>query len=221
MTIIRSPLLTRSIIILFLLAFALIAAFPVLAVDSTGTGKIKRDEVRQKVEEKRQIAQQRLETTRSEVASRAAALREKLQNFKNKIKANLVEKISNVLNRINQNQTTQMQKHLDKMSSMVTRLENRVNEATAGANTASASAAVNNAEAAVASASTAVANQAKMDYTLNISTESAARADTKAARDKLRDDLMSVRRLVIEAKQAVANAIRTVAQSLGGIKSGQ
>lgn len=215
-----AALIKRSIIILFLALISLIVTQNVAAVESSPGSKIRRDEVREKVEEKRLMAQERIEAKRDEIASKAAALRERLQTFKDKLKATVVQRVSDTLNRINKKQTEQMQKHLDKMSSMVTRLENRVNEATSS-NTASASAALNNAKATISSASAAVAAQMAKDYTITISTESAARADSKQARDRLHSDLRSVRGLVIDAKQAVANAIRVIATSLGGIKSGR
>lgn len=216
-----SLIIKRSIIILFVAAAYFLITQPVNGMESTPTSNIKKDTVRGKVEEKRLMAQERIEVKRTEIASRAAALREKLQTFRDKLKAQIVQKVSDTLNRINKKQTEQMQKHLDKMSSMVTRLEKRVNEATGSSNTASASAAVSNAKSAIASASTAVAVQMANDYTINISTESAARVESKQARDRLHNDLRSVRRLVIDAKKAVSNAIRIIATSLGGIKSGQ
>lgn len=208
---INASLLKKIFVTLLLAIATLVLSYPVLAVDATQTGVTKRESIQQRINEKR-----------AEIASKAAILREKLQNFRDKIKAATVQRISDTLNRINQNQTGQMQKHLDKMSGMITRLESRVAEASgAGQNIASASGAVNDAKEAIASASAAVTAQAGMDYTISVSSESAVRVDAKQQRDRLHNDLKSVRQLVINAKQAVAKTIMTVAKTLGGVKSGR
>lgn len=195
---------------------------PVLAEDSTPAGSTNKERAQIRVTDKKQLAQQNLDIRKQTIASKAAMLKERLQGFKNKLKATLVEKISDTLNRINSNRTAMLQKHLDKMSEIMVKLESRAKEASgSGKNTASASAAINDAKRAIASTSAAVVTQSQMDYTVSISTESAARIESKVTRDKLQTDLRSVRMLVIETKQKVANAIRSVAQTLGGIKSGQ
>ena len=156
------------------------------------------------------------------IATRAAQLKAKLQQFKDQVKAKIVEKINATLARINQNQTDQMKKHLDKMSGILTKVESRVNEASSsGQSTASASAAIATAKEAIASASAAITVQAGMDYTIQVSSESAVRADAKLARDKLHGDLKNVRLLVIGAKQSVAKAIMIAATTLKGVKLGQ
>src|SRR3989344_862832 len=222
MTVIGFSLLKKIFTVLFLITATLVLSYPALAIDSTQAGVTKSNSLRQNLEQKKLTDQQRLSEKRAEIASKAAILKERLQNFKDKIKAATVQRISDTLNKINQNQTTQMQKHLDKMSGMVTRLESRINEAPgAGQSTASASAALNDAKQAIASASAAVTTQAGMDYTISVSSESAVRADSKQSRDKLHNDLKSVRQLVINAKQAVAKTIMTVAKTLGGVKSGR
>lgn len=126
-------------------------------------------------------------------ATRAAALKEKLKNFRDQKKASAAARISENLNRINDKQTSQMLKHLDKMTSILGRLK---------------VASKTNAESKIASSAAAVKAQADNDYTLTISSETKAREEAQALRQKLHTDLRAVRQLVIEAKQAVAAAIR-------------
>lgn len=207
----------------------LILSFAVLATDTTSPSATRREQIQTRIEDKRAQLQTRrenlatrLEERRAEIASRAAQLRTRLGQFRDQVKAKIVERINTVLDQINQRQTQQMKKHLDKMSELLAKVENRVNEASSsGQNTASASAAVTNAKEAIASASTAVDEQMGNDYTIEVSTESAVRKDAKEARDALHQDLREVRSLVIAAKQAVANAIRVTAQTLKGLKIGQ
>ena len=209
-------------------ALFLVLSFSALAKDATPTTSA-RDETQTRIEDKRaqlevrrENIQSKLEMRRAEIASKAAQLRQRLQQFKDQTKALLVDRINTVLDQINQRQTQQMKKHLEKMSAILDRVEERVNEATtSGQNTASASAAINDANEAIASASAAVDEQMAMDYTIAVSTESAVRVDAKKARDALHQDLRDVRSLVIAAKQAVANAIKVTATTLKGLKIGQ
>ncbi|MBI2020646.1 hypothetical protein HYS94_04480 [Candidatus Daviesbacteria bacterium] len=102
-----------------------------------------------------------------------------------------------------------MKKHLEKMNIILGKLEDRVNSNSPDIkNTSLAQDAIASASAAIASASAAVDAQAANDYTLVITSESTVRTEAQAMRQKLHDDLQIVRRLVIAAKQAVANAIR-------------
>lgn len=105
-----------------------------------------------------------------------------------------------------------MTKHLERMSQLLDKLENR--------NPQAARTGIARARDAIASASAAVNVQADKDYTLQLTTESKIRADSQNQRQKLHDDLKAVRLLVIEAKQAVGNAIRT-AKSGKPVKEGK
>lgn len=147
----------------------LMVAYPVLAQDAT-TGA----------------------TRKEKVATREAALKAKLERFKDKTKAQVVDRINTNLNRINQKQTAQMLKHLDKMSTILGKLE----------------ADVTTTKEAIATATAAVKLQAEKDYTIAISSEKTVKKDAQKTREQLHNDLKVVRVQVIDAKQAVANAIR-------------
>ena len=77
--------------------------------------------------------------------------------------------------------------------------------------------AIANARAAIATAEAAVNAQALKDYTINVTTEGRIHTDAKASRDSLHNDLQSVMKLVVTAKQSVAAAIQSVAV-YGGFK---
>lgn len=204
---------------------------PVFAQDATPTstrrerGEERREERREqfatRTAERREAIQDRLAEHREQLASRAAELKARLAAFKDRRKAALVEKISNVLNKINEKRTNAMRRHLEKMSELLGKLVDRVaNKGGQGKDTSQVDSAIASASAAIASASAAVDAQALKDYTITISSESAARVNAKVARDKLHTDLQAVRKLVVAAKQAVANAIRVAATTLGGIGEG-
>lgn len=147
--------------------------------------------------------------TRQEVnASKTAQLKTKLQAFKNQQKAGIIQKISDNLNKINANRTGQMLKNLDSMTVIL----NKISKNTADS---SASATITSASVKITTAKDAVTNQTKKDYTVLVTLETKAKVDSKTMRDQLATDLQSTRKLVIDAKQAVADAIQTVKSQRG------
>lgn len=175
-----------------------------------------------KIKERTEERKVRQEEKKQRIASKTAELKVRFTEFKDKRKAALAEKINNSLNTVNDRQTAAMQKHLEKMEELLTKLEERVNnKAAEGKDISSASAAIARSAASIASAKSAVSAQADKDYAIAVSTESAVRIDAKEARDQLHTDLKAVRELVVEAKQSLANAIRVAATTLGGIGDGK
>ncbi|MBI2196655.1 hypothetical protein HYU45_03515 [Candidatus Daviesbacteria bacterium] len=191
---------------------------PAIALDSTASAPIKsgpavrpvlKKEATQKIETRREDVEAKVAAARDKIASRAAALKTRLQAFKDQKKAQITERVNTNLNNINQSQTTKMQKHLDKMSEILNKLEARVNQNKPDIkDPAKAEEAIASARATIATASAAVSAQALKDYTISVSSESRVRLDAKLQRDKMHTDLRTVRKAVIDAKQAVANAIR-------------
>lgn len=178
------------------LLFAVLLVNPVLAENP-------------RIDAKTQKLENRIEDIRAKIASKEAALKARLQKFKNKRKAEITERISTNLNKINKNRTEEILRHLDKMSTILDKLEARVNQGKPDIkDPAKAKTAIAAARDAIASASAAVGAQVAKDYTLTGSSEAAIRTEAKAARDKLHADLQAVRKLSIAAKQAVGNAIR-------------
>lgn len=144
------------------------------------------------------LIQQKIENKKEKIASRTAILRSKLQNFRDVKKAAAAERIDANLATINRNQTSQMQRHLSDMGRILDKLEGRVGQ----------TAAITTARTTIASASAAVLAQSEKDYTITVTSEARIKVDAKKQRDALHADLLSVRKMVIEAKQSVANAIR-------------
>lgn len=136
------------------------------------------------------------------IASKEAVLKAKLDAFKDKRKAEIAQRVSSNLNKINAKRTEQMTKNLQVMTNILGRLESK-------ATGASASAEIAKAKDAIASAQSAVTAQSEKDYTVTVTTENKIRVDTKAKRDQLMKDLQATRKLVIDAKQSLANAIRS------------
>lgn len=195
--------------ILVSILLLLLLAYPATALESTPAAK--RPVIKQKIENRQEL-----------IASKVAALKTKLQNFKDQKKAQATERISNNLNQINVSQTNKMQKHLGVMSNILDKLEARVNQAAPDIkDPAKAKAAIETARTAISSASAKVTSQAQKDYIIQVSSESRVRADAKKQRDQLQKDLKLVRQSVVDAKQSVANAIRVAKSAKEATNSGQ
>lgn len=197
----------KSVFIVLGLALFLATGCTVYAQDSTKSAISPKNNLQQKA----QLSKARFE-------ERQAALKEKLKEFKDKRKANLAEKISNNLNRINEKRTSQMAKFLDNTERILNRLAERVDRAnSAGKDTTTTKGAITQARDAIKVARNAVSAQKDKDYTITVNNETTIKTDAKATRDRLHTDLQVVRKLVIDAKQAVANAIKVAATTLGGV----
>lgn len=153
--------------------------------------------------------EKQIETMKEKLASRAAVLKTRLQTFRDKKKAEIAERVNINLNQKNQEQTAQMQKHLDKMSEILNKLEIKVNKGTQDIkDPAAAKTAITAARVTIATASAAVSIQAQKDYTIQVTSEARIKVDVKTQRDKLHTDLVAIRKTVIDAKQSVANVIK-------------
>ncbi len=217
------------------ICFVLLASLvikPLFAQDSTTSATSnKKDLIQQRIETRKEDVQTRIETRKENVqarvasreanikqkiadrkekiASRQAALKEKLQTFKDKRKAEIAERINTNLNRINTNQTDQMLKHLNTMSTILDKLENQVNQGNPSIKDPDATkAAIAEARDMVANATATAQGQAANDYTIQVTSESKVKADAQTQRTQLFNDLKALRQQVIEAKQKVADAIR-------------
>lgn len=180
--------------------FLLFTASPVFALNLSDT--------REEKTTKQGTKENRIAVMREKQASREASLQAKLQTFRDKKKATAAARINENLNRINDKQTGQMQKHLDKMTTLLNKLEDRVSQDRPDIkDPVVAKSAIEVARATIASTSAAVTAQAAKDYTITVTSEARIKIDTKTTRDRLHADLLALRKLVIEAKQSVANAI--------------
>ena len=231
--------LTNLAVIIFytLLAFLLIK--PLFAQDSTiSATSDKKILIQQKIEARKEAVQAKVETSKEKVqiriaskeanikqkiedrkekiASRHAALKEKLQTFKDKKKAEIAETVNTNLNRINTNQTDRMLKHLNTISTILDKVENLVNQGNSSIKDPDATrVAIEDARIMIISTSDVVTEQSGKDYTIELTSESKVKADAQTQRKKLHNDLLAVRKLVIESKQKVTEVIRTAKAEKG------
>lgn len=217
-------MITKSAIII-LLTSVVIFVTPVIAVESTGSSRPAREKIdtrKVKIETRAATREAKITASMDErktkMATKEAALKAKLQTFRDKKKAETAERVSINLDKINQNHTAAMLKHLDKMSALLDKLETRVTSATSDIkDPAAAKAGIADAKAIIATTSAAVKVQAEKDYTIQVTTEAKVKTDAQTKREELRSDLTALRKQVIDAKQAVSNAIKA-AKSAQGVK---
>jgi len=154
---------------------------------------------------------------RQKIASRAATLKDKLAVFKDKRKASAVERISTNLTNVNQRRTSQMMQHVDTLTGILTKAEERVVTAQgAGNDVLAISAELGLSKTALANAKLAVDVQSKKTYEIQVASESGIRADAKESRDMLHADLKATHGLVKEARRALINALVKLGQAIGG-----
>lgn len=200
------------------LLFILLSVSTTLAQDATSSSTPRKT----KVETRKADIQERLTTPRERIATKEAALKTRLAKFRDKKKAQVAERISSALANINERITTAMDKHLGVMSGILDKLESRVNSGTADIkDPAEVRSAIADARAAISSVSGVVAIQADKDYVLEATSEATIRKDMQGVKEQLRSDLGQLRKLVIDAKQKVANAIRVAKSNAGGVSNGQ
>lgn len=204
-----------ALVFSFLLAAALNLAH---AEDSTSSST-RKELIKQRVENKRELVAQALDTRQEKIASRTAALKTKLQTFRDKNKASIAARVNDNLAKVNMNRTEAMNRHIDKLLSILSRLETRVDGVT-DKDTTNANDAIADAKVAIDSAKQAVASQSAKDYTVTVTSETKIKTDVMAQREMLHTDLKAVHQLIVVARQALAKAISETAQ-LGGIGNGK
>lgn len=216
------PALTTIIILLLIL----LSASTTLAQDGTTSGTSRKTNLLQRqetrIETKKANVQEKLAASRERIATKEAALKTRLAKFRDKQKAQIAERINTAMANINEKITTAMNRHLQVMSGILDKLEARVNTDTADIkDPAAVRNAIADARDTISSANEAVALQADKDYVLEATSEATIRKDMQGVKAQLRSDLGELRKLVIAAKQKVANAIRVAKSNAGGVSNGQ
>lgn len=191
--------------------------YPVYAKDATSSTprSLKNSEKLALIEASRDG---KLQGIREKVASRAALLREKLATFRDRVKANRVQNINDILARINKVRTDAMLRHYDRMVEILTKVEDRVNEASGnGKDMTAAKSSISQARSALNEAKIALDAQIDKDYTVNVSSESTVKADAMAQRQQLFSDLKSIHDLLVTARKVIAEAISQAMSSIKGV----
>lgn len=167
------------------------------------------------MEKMEMTAEKRMEMLKERIATRSAALKQKLARFRDKTKAARLENINENLNTVNMNVTAALQKNLDNISSALERLKTKAAEAAAeGKDLTNLNSDIAEVESEWAEANEALKAQMEKDYTVALTSESTAKTDAQAARNTLRTDLKSVHAEIMEARTALADAVKNALSSL-------
>ncbi|MDO8429029.1 MAG: hypothetical protein Q7S88_00165 [Candidatus Daviesbacteria bacterium] len=213
--------LPSLILVLFLLAPAATLAENATPSSNLKDRQLKSASVSAKTLERKEKVASREGVIKLQRDKLKSALSARLKTHKDQKKAQIIERVDEMLNTVNTNRTEAMLKHLEKVESILTRVEERVDKAeTAGKDGSSARGAIAQAKISIDQARVAALEQGNKDYTVSISSESGVRAEVKVVRDKLGTDLKNTHQIVKAAHDAVRGAIQAV-NLLHGEKDGQ
>lgn len=180
------------------------------------TGTAVRQESREQIRETRQEIRETRQNFIQQRQEARAQFVEKLKVIRDERKKQIVEKLENRMNEINQNRTAQMLKHLDKMTEILNRIEQKGNEGIRG-NKGEFEAAVAAARTAIEAARQAVEAQAGKTYAPNVVDEATLRGVVGASMSQLQQDLKAVREKILLAKKAVMDAALALARARGNV----
>lgn len=208
------------------LVIVLSLAFPVLAQETTITEDISITVTEQPTDARGAIRNERWEQLKEERETRREELRQriqdkraetkaKIQNLRDERKKKIIEKIQTKLTQINEKRTDHFLKFLERLSTILDKIQSRAEKAkAAGKNTTSIEAAIASARTAIATAESAVNAQKSKVYQIVVSDETKARNEVGAAMKQLQEDLRSVR----ETVKAASSAVHAVFQQLKSIR---
>lgn len=150
--------------------------------------------------------------TRKEIRSeKRQQFQDKITTIKDEKKQVLVERLDGKFTALNLRQTTRMKERLDRLASVVSRLQDRIAQLKAnGQDTTSAETAIAEAQKAIETSTIAVDTQASKEYIPQITTESALRQTVGITSQQLKTDLTATHKTVITAHQAVVKAHQSI-----------
>jgi hypothetical protein len=224
----------KTIPLLLMLSIAM-PAFAVVGApetESTSADSLKRNlrqEVREDIKEKREVVKVEVKKTREESKEKISALRQDLEKMreqgKKDLKAKLAkikdvkkreatERINDNIAKLNKERTEQFGDVLNKLSSVLDRVDERANRAgSKGVDVANAKTAIATARQAITDANTVVKVQSEKIYTITVTDEATLKQKVGEVRQQLRDDLTKVHDVVKSAREAVRNAATTLAKT--------
>lgn len=150
--------------------------------------------------------------TRKEIRSeKHQQFQDKITTIKDGAKKAIVERLDGKFTALNLRQTTRMKERLDRLTSIVSRLQNRIAQLKAnGQDTTSAETALTTAQTAIQTSMSAVATQASKEYAPQITTEENLRQTVGITSQQLKTDLTATHKTVITTHQAVIKAHQSI-----------
>jgi len=197
----------KKFLLVFLLAF--FAASPTYAHDSTSATNSSKTSTRESIKALRQ-------EQKEEIAQRREAFKEQVTKIKDEAKKEIVERIYNKIADINTKQTEQMNTVLQRLTVILTHIEERTQIAeTNGENTTAVKAAITSAKSALTTAQSKIDEQAAKTYTATITTDNALRNVIGNMVVRFRTDMTNTRKYVLDARESVVQARRELMKLKG------
>lgn len=149
-------------------------------------------------------------------------LQQRLKTFRNRVKAERVNRINSILITVNTNKTAALLSQLAVMQSIIERLQTKIIDIQKnGKDISTLQSALETAKNDISYAKTAVQLQKEKDYTLSISSEATAKNDIQTIRNGLQSDLEAMQKVVQNAKQALIHAITETKLLIGEVENGK
>lgn len=197
-------MMTRKLLVIILPFLLLFFVSTVNAEDSTTKSAQTTVDSASKLREQIQLLQDQKKTAVTQIRDQEKALiqakreefKTRIQTIKDEKKKALVERIDTKLAEVNKNQTARFGEILTRLQGFLDKFKQSPSGATALTDIAAA-------QTAIDAAKTAVSAQSTKTYTMTITDDATLKLNAGATVSQLRQDLMVVYKLVIDAKQAV------------------
>ncbi|MDP2704025.1 MAG: hypothetical protein Q8P01_02260 [bacterium] len=177
-----------------------------------------REETRKALEEKKTELKAGVETrkleARTKLEEKKTALKEKLAVIKDEKKKQIVERVAEKFTAVNEKIVEHFGKAVDKMESLLKRIENRADTVEeGGTNVQAARDAIAGAFTAIEEARVAIRDQAGKVYAVSdiVENEETLKEDISELRGVLNGDLAGVREKLTRVKEAIREAVQTLA----------
>ncbi len=167
------------------------------ALPTTDTAALKLKQQMQFLEEQKKTAITKIrDEEKVAIQAKRDEFKTRIQTIKDEKKKTLVERIDTKLAEVNKNQTTRFTEVLTRLQGFLDKIKQSTTATTVLAD-------VTAAQSAIDEAKTTVDAQALKTYTMTITDDATLKLNAGTTVSQLRQDLMAVYKLVIDAKQAV------------------
>lgn len=155
-------------------------------------------------------------TTTTETTTKSTDRMEKLmdiEDISDERKQTIVENLITKINSTNERWTSHWSDVLVRLQQLLAKIESRADLAeAAGQDVSSVREAITAADAAISEAQTALDEQASKEYTIEITDENSLGEAVRGAMSELQADLKGVKELILDARQAVREALTALKQ---------
>ena len=191
---------------LFLCVLFLLLLSPLQASAQTGTDSARR--MGPKIDQLRETFRERKQENREVIQARREEFKQRLQTLRDQKKRVIIERIDTRMASTNKKTTTRLSGVLERIQSILNKIIQKAGTIKAkGIDTVALDSATASAQIAINNASAVIASQSAMVYVIQISSESAIKENVGSTVSELRLDLRDAHKAVVDAKQAVMNAV--------------